>query len=192
MAHEWNIRPRGHVCQHCQKPFTDGDVCVSALRETTSAESLRVFERLDGCRTCGTGGDVAVLSVWQGVYRQPAPPAADPAPRQTVETLLRQLMEGDTTEEHKPLIFILALMLERKKLLIERDARPQPDGTLLRVYEHRATGEALLVVDPQLQPKDLEPVQKQIAALLAGQEEAPADAGPGVRSATEAAPTPEP
>ncbi len=189
MAHEWNIRPRGHACQHCQAPFQEGELCISALLETTDEKGARAFERDDGCRACGPCASDAVLSVWQNVYRAPEPPPADPAPRQTVESLLRQLMEGDTTEAHQPAIFILALMLERKKLLIERSTRRQPDGALMRVYEHRKTGEVLLVVDPELRPESLEPVQAQITALLTPPASGPAqDAGEDQSAARVGAP----
>ena len=84
-------------------------------------------------------------------------------------------------------------MLERKRILIERSVRRGEDGALLRVYEHRKSGEVMLVVDPQLQVDQIPAVQARIEALLAAPapsaEEVPepqAEAAPD--PATEAAP----
>jgi hypothetical protein len=123
--------------------------------------------------------------VWQSPYHAPEPPPVDPAPRQTVEALLRRLMESDEAAAHQPVIYVLAVMLERKKLLIERDARRQDDGMLLRVYEHRKTGEVLLISDPGLRLDQLAPVQEQVAALLSATPE-PAPEPPALPPAREA------
>ncbi len=168
MAQEWNIRPRGHHCQDCRKPFAEGEPCHSALQDSSLPEGAAPgLERIDRCRACWRNlADGAPPIAWQSLYHAPEPPAPDPAPRQTVETLLRRLMEGEDAMEHAAAIYILAVMLERKKLLIERDVRPQGDGQLLRVYEHRKTGEVLLVPDPGLQMEALEEVQAQVVRLL--------------------------
>lgn len=168
MAQEWNIRPRGHHCQDCQKPFVEGDLCHSALCAVSSPDGTATLDRVDRCLDCWGRVDPALQSsVWQSAYHAPEPAAPDPAPRQTVEALLRRLMESDEAAAHLPVIYVLAVMLERKKLLIERDTKRQEDGSLLRVYEHRKTGEVLLVTDPGLRLDQLAPVQEQVAALLA-------------------------
>ena len=63
-------------------------------------------------------------------------------------------------------VFILAVMLERKKLLKERDVQKMEDGRKLRVYEHKKTGESFLIVDPELKLNALGDVQEQVALLL--------------------------
>lgn len=174
MAQEWNIRPRGHVCQDCRRPFGEGETCVSALHAASADDGSPTTERADRCRACWDAVDAATASsVWQSPYHAPEPPPPDPAPRQTVEALLRRLMESDEAAAHQPVIYVLAVMLERKKLLIERDAKRQDDGTLTRVYEHRKTGEVLLISDPGLRLDQLAPVQEQVAALLSTPPESP-------------------
>ena len=171
MAHEWNIRPRGSVCETCQRPFGDGETCVSSIRQERDDAGTAVLVRSDRCQACAKAFPVAdAISVWQSPYRAPEPPPADPAPKQTVETLLRRLMEGDDAAERQPAIYILAVMLERKRVLVERDVRAQPDGTEMRMYEHRRTGEVFFVIDPGLRLDQLEPVQREIADLLASPE----------------------
>jgi hypothetical protein len=72
-------------------------------------------------------------------------------------------------EEDLNAIFILTVMLERKKILVERDARKGDDGRKLRIYEHRKTGESFMVTDPELKLNELEQVQEQVVVLLGGQ-----------------------
>ena len=167
MAHEWNIRPRGSLCEACQRPFEEGETCVSSIRQERDAGGAPVLVRSDRCRACASAAPATdAISVWQSPYHAPEPPPPDPAPKQTVESLLRRLMEGDDAAERQPAIYILAVMLERKRVLVERDVRAQPDGTVMRLYEHRRTGEAILVIDPGLRLDQLEPVQREIADLL--------------------------
>ena len=167
MPHEWNIRPRGPVCERCQTPFKEGQVCVSSIASRTDESGAAALVRSDCCQGCWSAAPAAdALSVWQSPYHAPEPPArADLAPKQTVETLLRRLLD-EGGPSRAPVLYILAVMLERKKILLERDVRPQPDGTFLRLYEHRRTGEAFLVPDPGLRLDQLEPVQREVAELL--------------------------
>lgn len=167
MAHEWNIRPRGPACDDCHRPFAEGQTCVSSIRREPDADGAPALVRTDRCRDCASARpDPDAISIWQSPYHAPEPPPPDPAPRQTVESLLRRLMDADDAASRQPAIYILAVMLERKRVLVERDVRSQPDGTLMRLYEHRRTGEVFLVVDPGLRFDQLGPVQEEIAALL--------------------------
>jgi hypothetical protein len=60
-------------------------------------------------------------------------------------------------------------MLERKKILIERDVQKTATGQKLRIYERKKTGETFLITDPDLQLDALETVQEQVVLLLGGQ-----------------------
>jgi len=61
--------------------------------------------------------------------------------------------------------YILAVMLERKKLLRETDTQSIPSG-ILRVYEHRKTGDVYIIKDPQIPLSDVDKVQEEIRELL--------------------------
>jgi hypothetical protein len=56
-------------------------------------------------------------------------------------------------------------MLERQKLLRETDSQRTPNG-ILRVYEHRKTGEVFLVRDPDIPLAEIEIVQNEVFLLL--------------------------
>lgn len=162
MAQEWNIKPRARVCAVCGKGFPDGAECVSALFEIPGGYERRDF--CTECRVAGAGGE-APFSQWQSTVSS-APAARDePIERETAEALLRRLVElGDPANEN--VIYILAVMLERKRQLVERDAKPRPEGGILRIYEHKASGDTFLVVDPQLGLDAIGAVQKQVVELL--------------------------
>ena len=74
-------------------------------------------------------------------------------------------------------IYILAVMLERRRILVERDVQTREDGVKVRVYEHRKTGETFLVPDPGLKLSELKSVQEVVVARLGGRETGQAEVG---------------
>lgn len=163
MAQDWDIRPRADTCVSCQQAFADGTVYCSVLVFGTAG-----YARQDYCDACWKQQQAgsATHSAWRAVYRLPPPPAEEPLKKENAETLLRKLMEdGDPARGN--VIYILAVMLERKKVLLERDVQVH-DGVLTRTYEHKLTGEAFVVVDPRLRLDELESVQTEVVTLLGG------------------------
>ena len=166
MAQEWNIRPRGHVCAACGRQFEDKQQYVSALRDAEGG-----YERLDYCMKCwrDTPRDWEPFSFWEGDYAAP-PPAAEknePVKKETAEDLLRDLIAKDDPEMRNA-VYVLAVMLERGKQLVERDAKPHESGGILRIYEHRKSGDTFTVLDPRLRLDQLGEVQQQVIGLLGG------------------------
>lgn len=164
---EWKIQPRGDACTACQRPFEPKETCHTVL-----ADRAGQFTREDLCIACwqGQGGPdvrarVGVVSLWQGRYEPPAPPPPDPLPRQDAESILRRMMDRNAPEEAEAR-YILAVMLERKRVFRHRETR-RGDPSLL-IYEHAATGEAFIIPDPGLRLEQLEDVQKRVSAMLAG------------------------
>ena len=163
---EWNIQSRAHACQSCATGFRDGDAYHTLLR----LDERGGFERLDLCEGCWQArgplpsADSGYLSHWQGTYT--APPAAPPDPiqRETAEQLLRKLLER-REDQHRAACFILAVMLERKRVLKVKD-QIREGGRRVFVYEHPPTGDLFTIVDPDLQLAQLESVQRDVAALL--------------------------
>jgi len=184
MATDWDIRPRADACCGCETPFQDQQPYHSCL--TSFSEG---HQRLDYCGTCWETTDkpTGTHSTWQGTYKAPPPKPEEPLKKETAESLLRKLAAKED-EANRNIIFILAVMLERKRILVERDVTTRSDGTLVRVYEHRETGDSFLVADPRLQLDRLEQVQQEVLALLGHKtadspqeaaEEAPAPSVPG-------------
>jgi hypothetical protein len=158
---EWDIQSRSDVCTACQSPFAD-----KSSYHTLLAFDAEGYRRRDLCDACITGASrERVISYWQGEYRQPAPPPPEPIQKETAETLLKKLVEAADPAQAGA-AYILAVMLERKRILKHRDTVRDENGTELLVYEHGRTGESLTIPDPHLQLDQLEEVQRQVAGLL--------------------------
>ena len=188
---DWNIRARAHSCLNCRHDFTDGEKCHSIVVDKNITEipqnimerlpanqpqiqtvgitaTASEYARIDLCENCRQQlllNDVT--SSWQSIYTPPPPPAPEPLPRETAESLMKKLLEEESNREVNSVIFILAIMLERKKILIEHSVKHSDDGTLLRVYEHKKNGDVLLIVDPELHPDEVPYIQQRITELLA-------------------------
>lgn len=162
MSQDWNIRARAAACAGTGQPFEDGAAVYSRL---VPAEDGYIREDYSGpawTDDLRTGA----LSVWKNTYRAPpAGPEPKAVRRETAESLLRQLIETDD-EANRVVIFILTVMLERQRILVERDVRQQDERARVRVYEHRKTGESFLVTDPDLKLAELEAVQAEVMERL--------------------------
>jgi hypothetical protein len=160
---EWNIQSRAHACQTCEKSFSDQQPYHTLL--FTEKHELR---RLDVCDTCWKAQDNSaqanLISLWQGTYE--APPAAPPEAiqKETAETLLRKLIEQNDPK-HGAACYILAVMLERKRLLKIKE-QIKRDGQRIFVYEQPRTGDLFTITDPNLQLNQLEEVQRDVGNLL--------------------------
>jgi hypothetical protein len=63
--------------------------------------------------------------------------------------------------------YVLAAMLERKRVLKQVKTEQNPKGRVL-IYEQGSTGDLFIVPDPQLRLDELENVQNEVAELLRG------------------------
>ncbi len=163
MNAEWNVRACADHCAACQRAFADRERLMSRLRFTAEG-----YMREDYCPACWPSrlpDGSAEISAWSAVWLAPAPKASEPLKKETAESLLRELMETDEPGRRN-VIFILAVMLERRRILVEKEVQLQPDGRKIRVYEHRHTGESFVVPDPQLRLREIETVQKEVMELL--------------------------
>ena len=173
---DWNIQARAHACQACQKPFVEKQAFHTLLFDERQG-----YQRLDVCEECwksqysqGAVEKKVFISHWQSVYTPP--PAAPPEAIQkdTAETLLRKLVEQNAPE-HAGARYILAVMLERKRILKVK-AQVMENGTRVFIYEHGKTGDLFNIPDPKLELNHLEQVQKDVAHLLEHGLYAPANA----------------
>ncbi len=174
---EWNIQSRAHACAACGKAFADKETYHTFLFDEKAD-----FRRLDVCQACwqkqysqGARERKGFISYWQGVYQAP-PPAADPIQKETAESLLRKLIELNDPH-YIPAGYILAVMLERKRLLKVKEQMVR-DGQRVFVYEQPTTGDVFTIIDPLLQLTQLDAVQRDVATLLEHGLHPPAPPGP--------------
>lgn len=162
---EWNIQSRGHACSACGKSFTDKETYHTLLFDERSG-----FLRLDVCENCwqkqyneGARDRKGFISYWHGVYEAPPPPT-EPIQKENAESLLRKIIERNDAR-FAAAAFILAVMLERKRLLKVKEQVHRDDGRLF-IYEQPGTGDIFTIRDPDLQLNQLEQVQHDVATLL--------------------------
>lgn len=167
ITQDWKIRSRSHTCSHTGDKFTDGQLFYTALfSEGKSGDLVRKDFSIESWNALHP--ELNPFSFWKSTYEAPPPPDARPevVEKESAEALLRRLIEeGEPHTENAR--YILAIMLERKKILRQTDTKFTDDNKLL-IYEHAKTGEVFIVLDPQLKLTEVEAVQTQVADLLGG------------------------
>lgn len=166
LQESWHIRSRSRACASTERPFEDGESIMTALFPDPESSG---YLRKDFCLAswkARTSEDEAPLSFWKTTYHAPAVgDKKDHAfKKESPEELLRRLVEED--EDHtENARYILAVMLERRRILRETDTQRTPSG-ILRVYEHRKLGDVFIVRDPDIPLDQVEKVQEEVVLLL--------------------------
>jgi len=104
------------------------------------------------------------FSFWRTRFEPPAAGPPETLPKETAEELFRRLVAaGDHANANA--CYVLAAMLERKKILKQIQTEERDRGRVL-IYEHAKSGDVFVVPDPQLHLDELDAVQAEVAALL--------------------------
>ncbi len=163
---DWNIKSRSTHCTACQKPFTAGMKGHSLLEPIDEG-----YRRHDLCEACFKSlpktTDRLTSGAWAfTISTSPRTKVKEePVKKEGAEQLLRFLSERGRPKD-RGILYVLAILLERSKQLIERQVDTQADGLRVRCYEHRASGDLFSIVDPGLTAEDLPRIQKRVTGLL--------------------------
>ncbi|MCE0484879.1 MAG: hypothetical protein LV479_11655 [Methylacidiphilales bacterium] len=161
LTQEWNIQPRALQCAATGKAFEKGERVFSALYWRDG-----VYARVDLSADAwqARNENIEPLSAWQTDFVPAPPPEPETLRKDDAESLLRRLMaEGAPATRNAR--YILALMLERKKVLRQIE-RQRNENVSVLVYEHLPSGEVWLIDDPGLKLNELQAVQEEVAHLL--------------------------
>ena len=170
MLPDWTIQARADRCDVTGRPFTEGETFYTLLyRDRHSDTFSRRDVSVEGWKTIRADkGTPPPFCFWRAKFIPPPPPAPEALDRADAETLLRRFLSENQPGQARA-SYILALMLERKRLLRPTDARADATtGRRLLFYEHAKTGETFVVVDPGLRLDQIEEVQREVAGLLQG------------------------
>ena len=171
---EWNIKSCKGLCHQCDKAFAEDEDFITCLnfghpRNEEGEEDTGQppgYIRHDYCLECWSDElKQGSISSWKTFYKPPPPPKEEAVKKETAESVLRGLLKKNKPNDANT-IFVLAVMLERKKDLIEKEVQKKKGGKRIRVYEHKVSGDTFLVTDPDLRLDELEKVQAEVAELL--------------------------
>jgi hypothetical protein len=157
---EWAIKHRADACASTNRPFQPGEYFYTLLFH--DAEGFR-REDLSEDAWQNRNENIQPFSFWRSRYEPLPAPAAEPLGKETAEQLFRRLLASENPPGNA--IYVLAAMLERKRVLKQIRTEPTDRGRVL-IYEHGATGDVFIVPDPQLRLDELESVQNEVAQLL--------------------------
>lgn len=160
MQGDWDIKARGHHCSKTGREFVQGEFFYTLLYREAEG-----FRREDLCEEAWAERNENMLpfSFWRSKYEPPPPAQPEALPQDDAEGLLRKLLaEGNPATLNAA--YILALMLERKKILLPAESA-EPD---LLVYHHAESGETFVVRNPSLSIDQIPEVQQEVSDLLAG------------------------
>ena len=164
---DWHFRSRSNQCKDCEIAFEDEQPYHTIL-----FQGIENLERQDICTKCwektykaNPKDTQGYISHWQGIYEVPPPPPPEAIQKDNAETLLKKLIKQNHPE-HTEACFILAVMLERKKVIKNKDQIRQEDGKRILIYEHTKNGDVFTILDPALKLTELNHVQTKVAELL--------------------------
>ena len=161
LGDEWSIQHRSETCAVTGRPFEPGESFYTLLfrdrdgfrRQDLSEEAWQ--QRNDNLQP---------FSFWRSRFEPPPPAPPEPLPKESAEELFRRLVAaGDNANANA--CYVLAAMLERKRLLKQIETQERDRGRVL-IYEHLKTGDVFVVPDPQLHLNELEEVQREVAGLM--------------------------
>jgi hypothetical protein len=163
LPNEWAIKHRADCCAVTQKPFVPGKYFYTLLYH--GADGYR-REDLSEEAWQSRNENIRPFSFWKSRYEPFPTKPPETVPKESAEQLFRRLIASDSPPANA--CYILAAMLERKRVLKQVKAESRADGTQVLIYEEGSTGDVFIVRDPRLRLDELENVQNEVAELLRG------------------------
>lgn len=167
---DWKIRSTQARCEDTGEDFVDEQDFYTCIFDDPESDGfLRRDYSVESWNRIKKEIDPPPFSFWKSTYKAPVVESDEKSHEDTsAEGMLRRFIEEDnaSTENAR---YILALMLERKKDLVQTDSQKTENRRLL-FYEHAATGDVFIVADPGLKLQEIETVQREVAELLAAEE----------------------
>ena len=159
---EWAIKHRADSCAVTQRPFVPGEYFYTLLYH--GADGYR-REDLSEDAWQNRNENIRPFSFWKSRFEPLPPKPPEPLAKENAEQLFRRLMASNSPPANA--CYVLAAMLERKRVLKQVNTEETPEGRVL-IYEQGSTGDVFIVPDPQLHLDELENVQNEVAELLRG------------------------
>ena len=118
----------------------------------------------------------------QSLKKKPRLKQKEVVPKENAESMLRRRID-ENEEKSENARYILAAMLERKKILKPVDTKEDTNSKML-FYEHYKSGEAFIVRDPLLKLNELDAIQEEVSGWLGSKENTPKEKEETISSST--------
>ena len=163
LADEWSIQHRAEACAVTGNSFAEGENFYTLLFRDGEG-----FRRQDLSEEAWQqrNENLQPFSFWRARFEPPPAAPPDPLPKENAEELFRRLV-GAANQANANTCYVLAAMLERKKILKQIQTDQNEQGRVL-IYEHAKSGDVFVVPDPQLRLDELDGVQAEVAQLVQG------------------------
>lgn len=164
---EWDIQKRSEGCVQCEHVFKEQE-CVYAFLHFENPGIVRK----DYCEGCWNSLQLDLInkswisywkSIYQSIIRQEEKKMFE---KDKIELLLRQWIAVEDSK-YKKLCYLLAVMLERKRVLVEKKDHQSDElkGRFI-VYEKAKTGESFVLERPELSLSEIEVLQEELKDVL--------------------------
>ena len=161
LGSDWPIKHRANTCARTGRAFQAGEQFYTLLFREGEG-----YRREDLSEEAWTqrNENIRPFSFWKSRYEPP--PAAPPEAlaKENAEELLRRLL-GQNDAANANACYVLAVMLERKRLLKPIKAE-QSEGRPVLIYEHAKSGDVFIVPEVRLRLDEIEHVQQEVSQLL--------------------------
>lgn len=156
---DWNIRERAAFCTATGKPFKEGDVFYTMLFEEKGE-----LVRKDLSEEAWTlrNDNIHPLSFWRSIFKEIPQEEKEALRREDAESELRKLLDQNKPENEK-LCYLLALLLERKRIFRAREHATLNDQPVI-IYEHSETQETFVVPEKNFRLSEVEALQSELKA----------------------------
>ena len=154
----WNISKISNNCYKSKDLFEDNEEVISELvfEDGIFVRRDYKFQNFDLKNQN--------LSSWKTIFKLQKP-KEEIIKKDCIEKLLRKKISLENDDSIN-IIFILVIMLERKKVLIEKSCFIDDNNKKIRIYEHKKTNESFVIVDPQLSLNEIEPLKEEVSDLI--------------------------
>lgn len=161
MAEDWDrlLEKRGAACRLCERAFEDDEVVTTTLRLEGEG-----FQRRDLCAECAAKEAQDPWSVWQGQRFA----SARRGPMKFDLGYLRQLfvrLVAREDENARPLLWVVALLLMRRRLL-ELQGRRLAGETEVLLCRLKGEEETLEVHDPHLDESSIQGLAEALGEIF--------------------------
>lgn len=165
MNNNWEVQKNGTACLECETPFKDGESVNTVLYFNED----NTVTRKDFCSKCFTAekkeGDCVF---WKIKFKEKKKETSVVDKKAIVEELFKEYLHS-SEPVHSKYCYIMALMLERKKVLVEKKNKKitnKSSGRRMFFYEHAKSGEVFIVHDPDIDLFEISSLQREITEIL--------------------------